>query len=149
VINPVVTDPSWSATGGIPVAFRATDTNGSGIAATYYTIDGGARQTYGEPFTAELSDGTHTITYWSVDIAGNVEMKDSETFKTVVVNVDTQAPTVTRATSTTPSGATSRCRRPSPPLTRAPTWPTRTTRASYSPLLLSRLRMARPWYPPP
>ncbi len=46
---------------------------GSGIRATYYAIDGGATQTYGEPFTADLSTGVHTITYWSVDLAGNEE----------------------------------------------------------------------------
>ena len=96
VINPISPDSGWFVSAGIPVAFQATDnTGGSGIAATYYSIDGGAPQTYGVPFTAELAEGTHTITYWSVDLAGNVEMKDSETFKTVTVNVDTQAPTVT------------------------------------------------------
>ncbi len=96
VINPISPDSGWFVTSGIPVAFTATDNaGGSGIAATYYTIDGGARQTYGQPFTEELSDGTHTITYWSVDIAGNVEMKDATEFKTVVVSVDTLAPSVT------------------------------------------------------
>lgn len=96
VINPISPDSGWFVTSGIPVAFLATDA-GSGIAATYYKIDGGATQTYGEPFTTALSEGTHTIVYWSVDLAGNVEMKDSETFKTVTVNVDTLSPTVSPA----------------------------------------------------
>lgn len=96
VINPISPDSGWYVTSGIPVAFTASD-SGSGIAATYYTIDSGAKQTYGAQFTATLSEGMHTITYWSVDLAGNVEMKDTETFKTVTVNVDTQAPTVTPA----------------------------------------------------
>lgn len=84
----------WYVTSGIPVAFRGTD-KASGIGATYYTIDGGARQTYGEPFTADLSIGKHTIAYWSVDLAGNEEAH--ATTNTVPVNVDTIAPTITGA----------------------------------------------------
>lgn len=86
------TDSGWYVTSGIPVAFEAADAL-SGIRATYYTIDGGATQTYGKPFTADLSTGVHTITYWSVDIAGNDEAKDS--VKTTEVKVDTIAPTIT------------------------------------------------------
>jgi hypothetical protein len=92
VINPIAPDSGWFVTSGIPVAFDAADA-GSGIAATYYTIDGGVRQTYGEPFTADLSTGTHTITYWSVDLAGNEEAH--ATTNTVQVKVDTDAPTIT------------------------------------------------------
>ena len=92
VINPISPDSGWFVTSGIPVAFDAND-SGSGIAATYYTIDGGARHTYGVPFTANLSTGTHTITYWSVDLADNEEALD--TTNTIPVNVDTIAPTIT------------------------------------------------------
>jgi hypothetical protein len=62
-------------------------TKGTGIAGTYYIIDGGAQQTYGAPFT--LAEGTHTVQYWSVDHAGNPESKKSSTFV-----VDTTPPTV-------------------------------------------------------
>jgi len=89
VINPISPASGWFVTSGIPVAFHATDAE-SGIAATYYQVDGGARQTYGDPFTADLSTGSHTITYWSVDIAGNVEVK-----QTTDVKVDTVPPTIT------------------------------------------------------
>ncbi|WP_344255852.1 OmpL47-type beta-barrel domain-containing protein [Terrabacter carboxydivorans] len=93
VINPISPDSGWFVTSGIPVAFQASDkAGGSGVAATYYTIDGGERQTYGEPFTADLSTGTHTITYWSVDLAGNEEAHEST--NTVQVKVDTIAPTI-------------------------------------------------------
>jgi len=92
VINPISPDSGWFVTSGIPVAFEASDA-GSGIAVTYYTIDGGEPQTYGKPFTADLSTGVHTITYWSVDIAGNDEAKDS--VKTTQVKVDTIAPSIT------------------------------------------------------
>ncbi|MGY1737167.1 OmpL47-type beta-barrel domain-containing protein [Geodermatophilus sp. SYSU D00684] len=91
VINPISPDSGWFVTSGIPVAFTATD-GGSGVAATYYTIDGGDPQTYGEPFTADLSTGTHTIAYWSVDVAGNEEARG--TTNTVVVRVDTVAPSI-------------------------------------------------------
>ncbi|QIG38267.1 hypothetical protein G5T42_01225 [Microbacterium sp. 4R-513] len=91
VINPISPASGWFVTSGIPVAFEAADAH-SGVAATYYTIDGGEVHTYGEPFTADLSTGTHTITYWSVDLTGNVE-EQAET-NTISVQVDTDAPSI-------------------------------------------------------
>jgi large repetitive protein len=68
------------------VTFTATDnTGGSGIQATYYTVDGGAQQT-GKSVTL-TTDGTHTVAYWSVDWAGNTEQQ-----KTVTVTIDKTAP---------------------------------------------------------
>jgi hypothetical protein len=89
VINPISSDGGWFVTSGIPFAFEANDA-GSGVAATYYTIDGGAAQKYGEQFTANLSDGPHTVTYWSTDSAGN---KESD--KSFPLRVDTTAPSIT------------------------------------------------------
>ena len=97
VINPISPASGWFVTSGIPVAFDATDAE-SGIAATYYQIDGGDPQTYGQPFTADLSTGTHTITYWSVDLADNVEAK-----QTTQVKVDTVPPTITGSRSPAPN----------------------------------------------
>ncbi|MDQ3870886.1 MAG: hypothetical protein M3301_04625, partial [Chloroflexota bacterium] len=97
-INPISPDTGWFVTSGIPFAFAASDAH-SGIAATYYTIDGGTPQTYGKPFTADLSDGTHTVTYWSVDIAGNAET--AATFK---INVDTIPPTISGSQTPAPNG---------------------------------------------
>jgi fibronectin type 3 domain-containing protein len=98
VINPISPASGWFVTSGIPVAFDANDAE-SGIAATYYQIDGGAEQTYGEPLTADLSTGPHTITYWSLDLAGNVEAK-----QTTQVKVDTVPPSITGSRSPAPNG---------------------------------------------
>jgi large repetitive protein len=59
------------------------------VARTYYTIDGGGQQTYGAPFDIS-AEGPHTITYWSVDVAGN-----AEDHNTGQVNVDLTKPTTT------------------------------------------------------
>jgi hypothetical protein len=66
-------------TGAAQVTFHEFD-NLSGIAATYYQVNGGATQTYnGQPFTvAHL--GTNTIKYRSVDRAGNYEAVNTVTF---------------------------------------------------------------------
>ena len=96
VINPISPASGWFVTSGIPVAFAASDAH-SGIAATYYAIDGGTTQTYGEPFTANLSTGSHTITYWSVDLAQNAEAH--ATTNTIAVNVDTDAPSIVGSAS--------------------------------------------------
>ncbi|WP_299444950.1 OmpL47-type beta-barrel domain-containing protein [uncultured Phycicoccus sp.] len=91
-VNPISPASGWFVTSGIPFAFDAYDAR-SGVAATYYVIDDGERQTYGQPFTRDLSDGPHQVTYWSTDLAGNVEAK--ETFG---INIDTVPPTITGAT---------------------------------------------------
>jgi hypothetical protein len=55
------------------VTFTATATDDvSGVAATYYKIDGGNTLTYTAPFTIS-TNGQHQIEYWSVDKVGNVE----------------------------------------------------------------------------
>ena len=66
----------------------------SGVAATYYTVDnvaGGAPQTYSGPFTV-TGDGSHAVSYWSVDDSGN-----TESVHTGYVNIDTEAPATTVA----------------------------------------------------
>jgi hypothetical protein len=97
VVNPVSPAGGWFVSGGIPFAFDASDA-GSGVAATYYAIDGGPANTYGQPFTADISNGGHTVTYWSVDAVGNVEPTQALTLK-----IDSVGPTITGKQSPAPN----------------------------------------------
>lgn len=63
----------------VKVTLSATD-NLSGIAATYYQLDGGAVTTYSGPFTVSTPLGTHTVKYYSKDKAGNTEAAKTVTF---------------------------------------------------------------------
>jgi len=67
----------------------ATDETRSGVAHTYYTLDGGLQQTYSGPFTIS-ADGDHSLTFWSVDNANN-----TETSQTVHIRIDKSPPTIT------------------------------------------------------
>ena len=82
VTSPVTTDnaPQGWVNQDTTVSFNAADES-SGVAATYYKVDGGAQQT-GNTVTL-TTEGTHSIVYWSVDWAGNVEQPH-----TVTVNID-------------------------------------------------------------
>lgn len=76
------------------VSFTRSDVT-SGVATTYYTIDGGAAQTYTAPVNIS-GGGIHTVNYWSVDNAGNAEEQ-----KSVTVRVDNTAPSTQISTSGT------------------------------------------------
>jgi parallel beta-helix repeat protein len=71
----------------VTVTLTATDET-SGIAATYYSLNAGA-EVEGTSITI-TDDGEHTLTYYSVDTAGNTEPTKSAT-----VQIDKTAPTVT------------------------------------------------------
>ncbi|QKS47615.1 family 43 glycosylhydrolase (plasmid) [Paenibacillus cellulosilyticus] len=68
-----------TTTADIPVGWSNADVTAtlhaedaeSGVAATYYSVDGGPAQT-GETILL-TEEGIHTITYWSVDASGNTE----------------------------------------------------------------------------
>ncbi len=102
--HPPVTTASFGGTtgsngwfvSGAQVTLSATDQDAPGdVATTYYTIDGGAVQIYGDPFTVS-GNGPHQITFWSVDKAGDTEAANARSLQ-----VDTTAPTLTAAASLT------------------------------------------------
>ncbi|MGB8260277.1 MAG: protease pro-enzyme activation domain-containing protein [Terracidiphilus sp.] len=80
--------------GPVTVTLTATD-NLSGVAGTTYSLDGGANTSYTAPFTV-TPVGNHTVTFFSVDNAGNTETAHSVTF-TILSNTTT----VLRANPTT------------------------------------------------
>jgi hypothetical protein len=85
----------WYA-GPVPVTLNASD-DLSGVARTSYRIDGDAVTAYAGPFADSLP-GTHTVTYWSEDAAGNVESAHSLT-----LSIDNVKPTITGAPLTIPN----------------------------------------------
>ena len=89
-----VPDPlisGWYA-GAVKVTLTAAD-GLSGVDKTYYSVDGGLAQTYTGAFD-HSQKGMHTITFWSVDNAGNVEDKDAAGH-TITLKIDDVKPTIT------------------------------------------------------
>ena len=79
------------------ITLSATDA-GSGVATTYYKLDGGAQVAGTSVVTSAL--GAHTLQFWSVDKAGNIE-----TAKTVNFTVTAPVPAATTAPATaSPTG---------------------------------------------
>lgn len=77
---------TWYSQSPITINLLASDNN-SGIAATYYRIDG---TVWIESNTVTLTgDGAHTLEFYSIDTAGNVE-----TVEKIRVRIDGTAPTV-------------------------------------------------------
>lgn len=64
----------------------------SGVAATYYSLDGGASRQYAGAFEVGQA-GAHAVTFWSVDVAGNLERGDAPG-QTVRFRVDDVAPSI-------------------------------------------------------
>jgi hypothetical protein len=70
----------------------------SGVDVTHFVVDGGATQT---GTSVLLSDeGVHTVSFWSVDNAGNVESAHTATVK-----IDKSAPSITVSQSPLANGA--------------------------------------------
>ena len=77
---------NWFKRASVTFTLAATDAT-SGVANTFYTVDGGGQQTYSGTVTIS-TQGDHTVTYWSVDSAGN-----TETTNTTHVKLDNVTPT--------------------------------------------------------
>jgi hypothetical protein len=88
--------PEWNNS-TVTVLLSATD-NLSGVDVTHFVVDGGATQT---GTSVLLSDeGVHTVSFWSVDNAGNVESAHTATVK-----IDKSAPSITVSQSPLANGA--------------------------------------------
>jgi hypothetical protein len=88
-----VPDPlasGWYA-GDVQVTLNGLDSL-SGVKTTYYSVDGGGAETYSGPFSHGLK-GVHTITFWSLDKAGNLE--DSSVGHSITLKIDGIPPTIT------------------------------------------------------
>ena len=81
----------------VAVTLTATD-NLSGVATTQYAVDGGSVQS-GTALTLN-SSGTHTVQFWSTDVAGNIE-----TAHTLTVSIDLAPPTISHSLSPVPNAA--------------------------------------------
>jgi len=79
--------PGWTNNAGVTVNLSATD-NLSGVAQTYWQLDGGSTQT-GTTITVS-GEGIHSLTFWSVDNADNVEGA-----KSAEVKIDRTPPQIT------------------------------------------------------
>jgi hypothetical protein len=110
---PVTTsDAVLNYTGSATINLSATDNaGGSGVAHTYYKLDGGA-QTMGFVITVPAAVGTlHSLEFWSVDNAGNTETPHKAAiFQVTAVPVPpTPDPIVAAHQSTEWCGAQSGC----------------------------------------
>lgn len=80
--------------GTVQVTLNASD-NLSGVQITKYKVDGGSAQTYSGPFNVG-GDGIHSVEYWSVDKADNVE-----NHHTISIKIDGTPPVITAAADKT------------------------------------------------
>lgn len=90
-----ITAPTTWVKEDVVLALRATD-NLSGVATTFYSLDGGRPQAgLGATITSE---GRHTLEYWSVDNAGNLEQSNVAT-----ILIDKTPPSIDHALSAPPN----------------------------------------------
>jgi hypothetical protein len=97
---PAPLESGWYA-GDVQVTLN-TGADLSGVDKTYYSVDGGAAQLYGGPFQ-HTPKGSHTITYWSVDNAGNVEDKTAPGHE-ITLKIDGVPPTIDGSRSPAANG---------------------------------------------
>ena len=99
-----VPDPlasGWYA-GSVPVTLYAVDTL-SHVDATYYSVDGGAPETYSGPFSFN-EPGVHEITFWSIDNADNLEDSSADGH-TITLQIDNLAPSISGSRYPAPNAA--------------------------------------------
>jgi hypothetical protein len=102
--TPPVTTSDAVATYMVSATIKLTATDsGSGVAATYYSLDGGTQVS--GTVVSVLTPGTHTLGFWSVDSAGNVEA--SKTKALVVSALPPASPNAAATSITIKTSATS------------------------------------------
>jgi Chitobiase/beta-hexosaminidase C-terminal domain len=105
----------WFQRSSVTFTLSASDAT-SGVANSFYTIDGGGQQTYSSTVTIS-TQGDHTVTYWSVDSAGN-----TETASTTHIKLDNVKPSTTLTTApASPDGSNNWFKRASVTFTLAAT----------------------------
>ena len=92
---------TWTNATPVSFALSVTDEGDSGVAATYYALNGADAAVYGGDSVAVSAEGTTTISFWSTDNAGNVEEPKSAT-----VMIDTIAPSIPVLTLTSVATST-------------------------------------------
>ncbi len=84
-------DAIASYTGAAFIEFSITESGKVGVGTTFYRVDDGDTQVGGSALVSAA--GTHTLRFWSVDQAGNVESPSKTA--TFTVSADTTAPVTT------------------------------------------------------
>jgi hypothetical protein len=81
---PITTWPAWSATyvTKASIVLTATDNYGSGVDHTFWEFDGGNTTTGTVLSTGKA--GLHTLSFWSVDKAGNREATNTVSFTVLI-----------------------------------------------------------------
>lgn len=107
LVPPITTSnalPSYNVSATI--ALSASDpAPGVGVAATYYVLDGAAKQTYGGPLTVNAA-GVHTLQYWSVDKVTNEESVKVVTFQVIAAKTSSGTTSGTSGTGTSAEATT-------------------------------------------
>jgi len=106
----IASAPNGFTNADATVTFAAND-NLSGVAATYYSLDGAASRPVVNNTVTITAEGIHALTYWSVDIAGNVESPHTRQ-----IEVDKTAPLAGGVITPTLSSGTDN-RNPANPVT--------------------------------
>lgn len=89
--SPIKNSNNWNNT-NISIYLNSTDNlNGSGVKEIHYSIDGGLENiVLGNTTNFTISDdGFHTISYWAIDNAGNMEQSNAYS-----ISIDKNAPEI-------------------------------------------------------
>ncbi|GAB3563687.1 hypothetical protein GCM10027405_18670 [Arthrobacter alkaliphilus] len=94
-ISPTPNSLGYNKASPVTVNLSATDSGGSGVANIKFAIDGGSQVSVtGATAAVNIGgEGTHTLSYFATDIAGNTSNAQTQT-----VTIDTTAPTVSAVT---------------------------------------------------